>query len=129
IATGEPLATVLDALCRFIDERSGLISALLLVSHGGKTVTHMAAPNLPDGTAEVWSTPFSANDRRVLGTFALYSATPGSPSEQTLQLVRRATHLACIAVERHLTEEDLKQSERLLRLVVDALPVGIGVVN
>ena len=32
IATGAPLAAVLDALCRVIDERSGLASAVFLVT-------------------------------------------------------------------------------------------------
>ncbi len=31
IATGAPLAAVLDALCRVIDQRSGLMSAVFLV--------------------------------------------------------------------------------------------------
>jgi signal transduction histidine kinase len=81
------------------------------------------------GISAAWSTPFYAKDRHVLGTFAVVSPTPGPPSELHLQVVKRATHLASIAVERHQTEEDLRESERLLRVVLDALPVGVAVVD
>jgi len=81
------------------------------------------------GLRAVWSTPFLAKDRRALGTFAVYSEHPGTPTETNQRLVERATYLASIAVERHQTEERLRDSERLLRLVVDALPVGVAVVD
>jgi two-component system, NarL family, sensor kinase len=77
----------------------------------------------------VWSTPFYAEDHRVLGTFAVISPAAGPPSELHLQLVKRATYLASIAVERQQTAEGLRRSERLLRLVLDALPVGVAVVD
>src|ERR1700730_5392080 len=162
IATGAPLAAVLDALCRVIDDRSGLMSAVFLVDADGTRLTRIAGPHLPDawrratssfpltpttsgacgaavsrreqvivsdaiadplfesfqeaaraaGIGAAWSTPFYANDRRVLGTFAVVSPAPGPPSEQALQLVTRATHLASIAVERHQAEEGLRESER-----------------
>jgi signal transduction histidine kinase len=81
------------------------------------------------GIAATWSTPFFAKDRRVLGSFAVYSRTAGLPDERHLQLVERATHLASIAVERHQIEEGLRKSESLLRLVLDALPVSVTVLN
>lgn len=82
-----------------------------------------------NGLAAVWSTPFFASDRRVLGTFAVFSAAPGLPTAVNLQLVARATHLASIAVERSRTDQGLHQRESLLRLVLDALPVGVAVMN
>jgi two-component system NarL family sensor kinase len=81
------------------------------------------------GLRAVWSTPFLSKDRRALGTFAVYSKHPGGPTETNQRLVERATDLASIAVERHQTEEGLRDSERLLRLVVEALPVGVAVVD
>jgi signal transduction histidine kinase len=81
------------------------------------------------GLRAVWSTPFLAKDRRALGTFAVYSERLGGPTETNQRLVERATYLAAIAVERHQTEEGLRESERLLRQVVDALPVGVAVVD
>jgi PAS domain S-box-containing protein len=162
IATGAPLAAVLDALCHVIDDRSGLMSAVFLVDADGARLTRIAGPHLPDawrratsafpltpttsgacGAAvsrreqvivsdvntdplfesfreparaaaigAAWSTPFYSKDRRVLGTFAVVSPALGPPSEMNLQLVTRATHLASIAVERHQTEEGLRESER-----------------
>jgi two-component system NarL family sensor kinase len=178
IVSGAPLVAVLDAVCRIIDQRSGLMSAVFLVDADGKRLTQAAGPHLPDewrrattslpltpttttcgaavsrreqvvasdvasdplfegfhelaradAIAATWSTPLYARDRRVLGTFVVLSSTPGPPSEANLELVTRATHLACIAVERHQTEEGLRESEGLLRLVLDTLPVGVAVVD
>jgi PAS domain S-box-containing protein len=63
------------------------------------------------GIASLWSTPFFSKDGRPLGTFAVVSREPGHPTRTDLDLVARATHLASIAVERHLTEEGLRESE------------------
>jgi two-component system NarL family sensor kinase len=63
------------------------------------------------GIRSVWSTPFCAEDGRVLGTFALADTEPGVPSECFRVLVTRATHLASIAVERHRTDARLRESE------------------
>jgi two-component system NarL family sensor kinase len=87
------------------------------------------AAALAAGIRAVWSTPFLSKDRRALGTFAIYSPVAESPTEMNLRLVERATYLASIAVERHQAEEGLRESERLLRLVLDALPVGVAVVD
>lgn len=168
IATGAPLAAVLDTLCRAIDERSGLMSAVFLVDDDGKRLTQIAGPHLPDvwreathslpltptttscgaavsrseqviatdvasdplfegfrelasatGIAAVWSTPFYAKDHRVLGTFAVLSPSPGRPSEENLQLVMRATHLASIATQRHLAEAAVRESEERFRLIAE----------
>src|SRR5512132_2603768 len=48
IATGAPLADVLDALCRVIDQRTGLMSAVFLVDGTGTRLTLVAGPHLPD---------------------------------------------------------------------------------
>jgi PAS domain S-box-containing protein len=48
IATGAPLAGVLDMLCRVIDQRSGLVSAVFLLDSSGARLILAAGPNLPD---------------------------------------------------------------------------------
>ena len=50
IATGSPLAAVLEALCRAIDRRSGLHSSIFLVDADGAHLRLMAGPHLP----EIW---------------------------------------------------------------------------
>src|SRR5881409_3225916 len=52
IATGAPLETILDALCRVIDEQSGLRSSIFLLDSTGERLTLAAGPHLPD----VWRT-------------------------------------------------------------------------
>ena len=52
------------------------------------------------GLAHCWSVPIKARDGAVLGTFALYGARPRLPGDEHLALMRDATRLAGIAVER-----------------------------
>lgn len=178
IATGASLGDVLDALCRTIDEQSGLMSGVYLLDHEGAQLSLAAGPHLPElwaraggtvqvsdnegacgpavirgeqvivenfaespscarwrdaaraaGIASVWSTPFFSKDGRTLGTFAVFDGSPRFPDAAHLKLVARATYLASIAVERHETEVALRRSEALLRLVLDAIPVGVAVMN
>src|SRR5258708_21337739 len=48
IATGAPLASVLDELCRVIDQRSKLMSAVFLLDDSREHPTSPAGPPLPD---------------------------------------------------------------------------------
>jgi two-component system NarL family sensor kinase len=176
IAIGAPLDSTLDALCRVIDEHSGLQSSIFLLDSAGERLSLAAGPNLPDpwrvavasfpvtetacgaavrsrhqivsadmsidpryagyhdaanaaGLRAMWSTPFFSKHGRPLGTFAVYADVIGPPSADNLLLVSRATHLASIAVERQQTEQGLRDSESLMRTVLDALPVGVSVVD
>lgn len=60
------------------------------------------------GLRACWSTPIMSHDRKVLGTFALYSRTVRSPIEAETQLIGIATHLAGIAIERKNTENRIR---------------------
>jgi PAS domain S-box-containing protein len=156
IATGAPLAEILEVLVLAIEEQApATLGSILLLD--GVTVRHGAAPSLPAeynrsitgrpigpragscGTAAYlrrpvfvsdietdplwadyrefarpyglracWSTPILASDGRVLGTFALYYNEPRAPDDATLALIARATHLAGIAIERTLVDEQLR---------------------
>ena len=64
------------------------------------------------GIKTVWSTPFLSTEGDPLGTFAVLCLQSGAPSETQQNVVARATHLASIAVGRHLTEASLRESER-----------------
>ena len=59
IATGASLSSVLDALCRVIDEESGLMSSIYLLDRAEARLTLAAGPHLPDVWAQ-WFRVFPA---------------------------------------------------------------------
>ena len=61
-----------------------------------------------------WSTPIFSSENKVLGTFAIYSRQPGSPTSRHLHLIGQITQLASIAIERSRTEAELRRSEAYL---------------
>ena len=61
-----------------------------------------------------WSTPIYSLTGQVLGTFAIYKRTPGSPTPLQQNLIAQVTHIASIAVERAQSEAALKRSEAFL---------------
>ncbi len=66
------------------------------------------------GLRACWSTPIINSEGKVLGTFAMYYREPRTPKEEDFVLIERATHLAKIAIERNLKEQELEKSQRLL---------------
>jgi len=78
------------------------------------------------GLRACWSSPIFANDGRVLGTFALYYREPRSPTERHLELIRRATHIAGIAIERKQMEEQLQALPRRVERVREEERSGIA---
>ena len=52
------------------------------------------------GLRACWSAPILGQEKRVLGSFALYFLKPGKPARRHLQLIQRATHLAAIALDK-----------------------------
>jgi PAS domain S-box-containing protein len=61
---------------------------------------------LPHGLRACWSTPILASDGRVLGTFAIYSREPGSPTPQQQNMIEQITDLASIAIERKRADDE-----------------------
>jgi PAS domain S-box-containing protein len=62
----------------------------------------------PYGLRACWSTPILSSTGRVLGTFALYYREPRAPDDATRALIARATHVAGIAIQRTLNDEQLR---------------------
>src|SRR5882724_8735402 len=56
----------------------------------------------PYGICSVWSRPLFAADGKVLGTFAILYREARSPDSTDLQLIENASHIAGIAIERHI---------------------------
>src|ERR1700692_4144383 len=55
---------------------------------------------LVHGLKACWSTTILASNGLVLGTFAIYSREPRSPTEQDQKIIGQITHLASVAIER-----------------------------
>jgi PAS domain S-box-containing protein len=79
------------------------------------------------GLKSVCSTPIVSVRGRVLGTFAIYQREPEPPIALLNDLIARFTHIASIAIERAITESELQERERELRMIVDTIPGLIGV--
>ncbi|QRI64290.1 EAL domain-containing protein [Shinella sp. PSBB067] len=62
----------------------------------------------PYGYRACWSSPIRSYQGKVLGSFALYSRTPGEPSADCMKLVGMATHIAGIAIERKEAEDSIQ---------------------
>jgi PAS domain S-box-containing protein len=175
IATGRPLATILESIVAFVEqETSDARCSILLLDTSRRRIVHGAAPSLPDfynqaihgleigptagscgaaafnkqrvivedieihpnwapyrelarraGLRSCWSEPILSSTREVLGTFAVYHATPQGPSAREIEAVSLSTHLASIAIERAQAGETVRQSQRMLRMVMDNIPQGV----
>ncbi|HYM16676.1 MAG TPA: PAS domain S-box protein, partial [Dehalococcoidia bacterium] len=64
-----------------------------------------------------WSTPVLSSTGDVLGTFAIYYREPRAPDDSDAELIRIATHVAGIAIQRQRAEEvAASRTEELERL-------------
>ena len=81
------------------------------------------------GLRACWSTPILSSDNMVLGTFAIYSRAAGHPTPQHQHLIGQITHLATVAIEQKYAEDKLRQDERELRQITDAIAQLISVLG
>jgi len=72
------------------------------------------AAALPHSLRACWSTPVFSSQGKVIATFAMYYREPRRPAMRDQQIIEQITHLAGIAIERKLTQDELSQSERNL---------------
>ena len=73
----------------------------------------------PYGIRAVWSRPLFSSEGKVLGTFAILYREVRSPGTADLQLIENASHIAGIAIERHLKEQSLRLERDRLRLLLE----------
>ena len=73
----------------------------------------------PYGIRAVWSRPLFTSEGKVLGTFAILYREARSPGAADLQLIESASHIAGIAIERHINEEKLRHERDRLRLLLE----------
>src|SRR5207248_4707012 len=76
-----------------------------------------------------WSTPIFSSEGKVIGTFAMYYREPRSPSQREQDMIKHATHLAGVAIQRKLAEEALRASEQVARGQVEALAQSLDVLT
>jgi formate hydrogenlyase transcriptional activator len=70
------------------------------------------------GIRAVWSRPMFTSEGKVLGTFAILYRETRSPGETDLRIIENASHIAGIAIERHMSEQKLRQERDRLRLLL-----------
>lgn len=73
----------------------------------------------PFGIRAVWSHPLFTSDGSVLGTFAMHYREVRSPDDADIGLIEDFSHIAGIAIERHLSEEKVRHERDRLRLILE----------
>jgi diguanylate cyclase (GGDEF)-like protein/PAS domain S-box-containing protein len=66
-----------------------------------------------------WSQPFHAASGKVIGTFAIYHRIPHVPEKADIELIEKSARLVSIAVEKHRSEEKIRESEAHFRLLIE----------
>jgi PAS domain S-box-containing protein len=74
------------------------------------------------GLRACWSDPIVGAGGRVLGSFAVYRRAPAEPSAEELDHVQFAAQLAATAISHDAVTGALRQSERRLRSILQAIP-------
>jgi formate hydrogenlyase transcriptional activator len=74
---------------------------------------------LPYGIRAVWSRPLFTLEGKTLGTFAILYREVRHPDAADLELIESASHIAGIAIERHIHEEALRHERDRLRLLLE----------
>ncbi|HEX8913221.1 MAG TPA: PAS domain S-box protein [Humisphaera sp.] len=73
--------------------------------------------------------PVLSPENAVLGVVAVWRREPGLPTPQQEALLKSATHLAGIALERRRAEADLREKEQESRAIVETVQDGLVVVD
>ncbi len=76
-----------------------------------------------------WSTPILSAQETVLGTFAIYSRKPRSPTPQERKLLEQFAHVASVVIEHTRAQESLRRSEAKYRDLIDVSPDAIYLID
>jgi PAS domain S-box-containing protein len=68
-----------------------------------------------------WSQPLISKDQEVLGTLAMCYPAPRTPSDEDLELMERAAHVAQIAIERDRSQAALQKAFEEIKALKDKL--------
>jgi PAS domain S-box-containing protein len=78
------------------------------------------------GLRAAWSVPILATDGGVLGTFAMYYRQPQAPDEGEIHLIERAAHVAGIALERRLLDDQMRALHARIESIREEERTGIA---
>ena len=81
------------------------------------------------GLRSCWSQPIFSSDRKVLGTFAIYSREPQAPGPRDITLIEELSVLTGMTIERSTAVAQLQERERHYRLVIETANEGITVLQ
>jgi diguanylate cyclase (GGDEF)-like protein/PAS domain S-box-containing protein len=117
IASGRPLAEVLQAITRWVEGGfPGMRCTVLLPEETGNAASEDEAR----GLKACWSMPIFSSGGAVLGTLAVHYGETREPTERELETLRVSASLAGIAIERAHDEARLKLADERLQLVAKA---------
>ena len=80
---------------------------------------------LKHGLRACWSTPVTSGDGTVLGTFAVYYREARLPTDRERQIIKWATPLVAMTIERKQAEESICKQREELQMILDAAPAMI----
>jgi len=79
------------------------------------------------GLKACWSHPIHSSDRQLLGTFAIYLRQTRAPALHELAMIEHWAVLAGIAIERSQSAQQLSESEKQYRQLIETANEGIAV--
>jgi PAS domain S-box-containing protein len=98
----------------FVDD---IEASALWQSHASTALAH--------GLRACWSTPIFNGSRVLLGTLALYYRECRRPTASEIELIRGASSLASLVIQRHRDAERLRSSEACLAAAVWGTDIGL----
>jgi PAS domain S-box-containing protein len=85
--------------------------------------------SLADGRRACWVVPILSRTHEVLGSFALYSPTPGNPTPFQRDLMGELAHIVSVAMERAKIDLSLRRSDESFRAIVETTPECVKVIT
>src|SRR5262245_26345220 len=140
IATGAPLADVLSELVHLIESQlGGVHCACVLTDQTSGTTRLVAAPSLSEQQRATFQSagpgtlvelgwvrlPVSSRDGTEVGALVVRGFGDAEMSDADRRLLEGATHIFGIAIERESAEHQLRDTNELLRALIDTAPIGI----
>jgi GAF domain-containing protein len=84
---------------------------------------------LAHNLASCWSSPIVAKDGAVLGTFAVYYATPRTPLPEEIACIDHVTHIARVAITAHERERALTEAQSLASIAARMVRLGAWMIE